>query len=124
MRESGFDFLRGFLLRDPNTNISDAIHAKFVPDVLEQHGVDDRGELACPYCEPFFPREDLGLVSYQELAADFEGVAWGCRNCTGGFAVDITLDRERTLEDGMRWSMHMLSKEFSVQTRLWAKGPL
>jgi hypothetical protein len=142
VQESRFDFLRGFLLRDPSSNISDAIHSKFAPDLLEKHRVDDWGDLGCPYCERFFPREELAIVSYKELAANFASVGWGCRDCTGGFAVDITLDRMRTLEDGMRWTMHMLSKDwmqhpialrgwlasmqgiFGQEADLWAKGKL
>ena len=141
-QESRFEYLRGFSLRDPNTNISDAIHSRFVPELLANHRVDDWGHLGCPYCERFFPREDLAVVSYKEPAADFAGVAWGCMDCTGGFAVDITLDRMRTLEDGMRWTMHMLRKDwmqhpialqgwlasmqgiFGRESELWAKGPL
>jgi hypothetical protein len=141
-QESRFEYLRGFSLRDPNTNISDAIHAKFVPDLLEKHRVNDWGHLSCPYCERFFPREELAVVSYREPTTDFAGVAWGCVDCTGGFAIDITLDRMRTLEDGMRWTMHMLSKDwmqhpialqgwlasmrgiFGRESDLWAKGQL
>jgi hypothetical protein len=141
-QESRFEHLRGFLLRDLNTNISDAIHAKFVPDMLAKHRVDDWGHLGCPYCERFFPRAELALVSYSEPAADFAGVAWGCADCTGGFATEITLDRMPTLEDGMRWTMHMLDKSwmqhpialqgwlasmkgiFGRESDLWAKGRL
>jgi len=142
VQESRFEYLRGFSLRDPSRNISDAIHSRFVPELLAKHRVDDWGHLGCPYCERFFPREDLAIVSYKELAADFAGVGWGCVDCTGGFAVDITLDRMRTLEDGMRWTMHMLSKDwmqhpialqgwlasmqgiFGEEADLWAKGEL
>jgi hypothetical protein len=142
VQESRFAYLRGYLLRDPNTNISDAIHSRFVPELLEKYRVDDWGHLGCPYCERFFPRADLAIVSYQERATDFAGIAWGCVDCTGGFTIDITLDRMRTLEDGMRWTVHMLSKDwmqhpvalqgwlasmrgiFGRGTELWAKGPL
>jgi hypothetical protein len=141
-QESRFEQLRGFLIQDPSTNISAAIHAKFVPDVLTRHRVDAWQQLACPYCERFFPREELAVVSYTEPAADFAGVAWGCFDCTGGFAIDITLDRMPTLEDGMRWTIHMLDKGwmqhpialrgwiasikgiFGQECDLWAKGRL
>jgi hypothetical protein len=142
VQESRFEHLRGFSLPDPSTNISDAIHAKFVPDVLEQHRVDDWGNLGCPYCKRFFSREELAIVSYTEPAVNFAGVAWGCIDCTGGFAIDIPLDRMRTLDDGMRWTIHMLSKDwmqhpvalqgwiasmkgiFGQECDLWAKGPI
>ena len=85
---------------------------------------------------------DFDIVAAALPRADFAGVGWGCVDCTGGFAVDITLDRMRTLEDGMRWTMHMLSKDwmqhpialqgwlasmqgiFGRETELWAKGEL
>jgi hypothetical protein len=102
------------LLRDPSSNISDAISGKFVPDLLAKHRVNDWGHLGCPYCERFFPREDLAVVSYTEPSANFAGVAWGCVDCTGGFAVEITLDRVRTLDDAMRWTIHMLSKDWML----------
>jgi hypothetical protein len=140
--ESRFEHLRGLLLSDPNRNIFDAVHAKFVPDLLMKHRVDDWGNLGCPYCERFFPREELAIVSYPEPLAAFTGVAWGCIDCTGGFAVEIRLDRMRTVDEAMRWTVHMLSKDwmlhpvalrgwiasiegiFGPECDLWANGPL
>ena len=100
--ESRFEHLRGLSLPDPSRNISDAVHANLVPDLLVKHRVDDLGSLGCPYCERFFPRAELAVVSYPEPVTSFTGVAWGCVDCTGGFAVEIPLDRMRTVDDAMR----------------------
>jgi hypothetical protein len=140
-RDDRLTDLFAFRIADPDTNVEDAIGARFVPELLRKHAIVD-GQLACPYCERGFPREKLAIVEHSEPGQSFVNVAWGCPDCTPTDEREITLDRIPTVAAAMRWTIHMLAKDrmlhpvavrgwtaalegiFGEEMGLWAEGRL